>query len=326
MVSCFAPIDHVATNTDCNDQLIDVNPNSNEYYDGIDNNCDGLIDEATALDASLWYRDLDNDGFGNPTDFQSNCNQPAGYIEDSTDCNDNNSLIHPSAIETCNSVDDNCDGTVDASDAIGQTTYYLDADMDGYGDENYMALSYGSQTMCASQYDPTDGYVLNFDDCDDSDATVNPDKYWYVDSDLDGFGNDAINFQSCEAPFGYIEQNGDCDDTQSIVFPATELCNGILDNCNTTTGLMNGIPSNEYDADLDGFVEAVLMLPPTSLFRRLLIPHTLFWVEMIVMIQTNSPTLMHLNCVMEPMKTAMTQTMMNSVSPVLNRMMMGISM
>ena len=113
--------------------------------------------------------------------------------------------------------------------------------------------------MCASQYDPTSGYVLNFDDCDDSDATVNPDKYWYVDSDLVGFGNDAINFQSCEAPFGYIEQNGDCDDTQPIVFPgATELCNGILDNCNTTTGLMNGIPSNEYDADLDGFVECGL--------------------------------------------------------------------
>ena len=78
-----------------------------------------------------------------------------------------------------------------------------------------------------------------------SDVVVN-EKEIFQDSDNDGFSSDE-----------------DCDDSQPTVFPgATELCNGILDNCNTTTGLMNGIPSNEYDADLDGYVER-LVCPET---------------------------------------------------------------
>jgi len=41
------------------------------------------------------------------------CSQPAGYVSDSTDCNDASAAIKPGAAETCNSVDDNCSGTTD---------------------------------------------------------------------------------------------------------------------------------------------------------------------------------------------------------------------
>ena len=49
----------------------------------------------------IWYHDADGDGYGNPADILSECDQPAGYIIDNTDCNDQNGLIHPGTIEIC---------------------------------------------------------------------------------------------------------------------------------------------------------------------------------------------------------------------------------
>lgn len=57
-------------------------------------------------------RDLDNDGY-----------------PFATDCNDDNASIHPNATETCNGMDDDCDGSVDE----GLMTFYRDQDGDGYG-------------------------------------------------------------------------------------------------------------------------------------------------------------------------------------------------
>ena len=40
---------------------------------------------------------------------------------------------YAAADEDCNGVDDDCDGTVDEDDAVDALTWYLDADLDGYG-------------------------------------------------------------------------------------------------------------------------------------------------------------------------------------------------
>lgn len=89
------------------------------------------------------------------------------------DCNDHDPTVNPGAIELCNVIDDNCNGSIDE----GCTTYYLDADKDGYGDPNVSVIE-------TSQ--PAD-YVTNNGDCDDSEASVNP----AVTEVCDGFDNDC---------------------------------------------------------------------------------------------------------------------------------------
>ena len=80
----------------------------------------------------------------------------------SGDCNDNNAAIKPGATETCNAVDDNCNGTVDEG---VKTNYYVDADNDTYGKVGSMPTA-----ACTK---PT-GYVANNSDCDDTKSTVYP--------------------------------------------------------------------------------------------------------------------------------------------------------
>ena len=60
-----------------------------------------------------YYRDADGDGYGNAAVSAGSCFQPAGYVLNSADCNDNLPSISPVGIEICNTIDDNCDGLID---------------------------------------------------------------------------------------------------------------------------------------------------------------------------------------------------------------------
>jgi hypothetical protein len=101
-----------------------------------------------------------------------------------------------------------------------------------------------------------DGFLSFLDggqDCDDTDASVHPGAIEecdgldqdcdgepdngamdtvYEDADGDGYGNDANEYVGCEPPAGWVEDAGDCDDADSARNPgATELCNGLDDDC-----------------------------------------------------------------------------------------------
>ncbi len=66
---------------------------------------------------TTFYRDFDGDGYGNPADTTQATSAPPGYVANNADCNDNNASINPGATEVCNdSVDNDCDGDIDAND------------------------------------------------------------------------------------------------------------------------------------------------------------------------------------------------------------------
>lgn len=94
---------------DCNDSNNQINPNSPEICDNIDNNCANGTDEGLTFVA--YFTDTDNDGFGTGTG-QIFCQNPgAGFSTVAGDCNDNNNQVYPGATEIVgNLIDENCDG------------------------------------------------------------------------------------------------------------------------------------------------------------------------------------------------------------------------
>ena len=87
---------------------------------------------------------------------------------------------------------------------------------------------------------------------------VHPILY-YADLDGDGYGNEDAIVQSCNS-IDYLTTVGVIATMSMTLFiPMRELCDGRLNNCNTTTDLIesngNMIPDSEWDNDGDGFIE-----------------------------------------------------------------------
>ena len=268
---CDQPTGYVTDATDCDDLDAAVNPDATEICNDIDDDCDGDVDDAdSGLDtstASTWFSDADGDSFGDAATSTVACDQPSGYLADDTDCDDADASAYPGAPELCDGADDDCDGTVDEDDAIDASTWYVDSDGDGFGDS-------GSTTAACSV---PSGYTSDTTDCDDSDATINPDaselcdgldndcdgdtdedsatdaSTWYADSDGDGFGDAGSATAACSVPTGYVADDSDCDDARSSVNPdEDELCNGRDDDCDGDTDEDSAIDAGTWYQDRDG--------------------------------------------------------------------------
>ncbi len=84
-----------------------------------------------------------------------------GYTVSQGDCDDSNASVNPAASETCNEIDDNCDGAVDEGVTL---TFYADGDGDGYG------VSTDTVQSCTAP----SGYSSLTGDCNEADPGVNP--------------------------------------------------------------------------------------------------------------------------------------------------------
>lgn len=147
---------------DCNNYDPYVHPDADEVCNQDDDDCDALVDDDDPglTGAPVWYPDTDADGYGNPDYPEAACVAPAGHVANHIDCDDGDAAISPGGTETCNGLDDDCDGTED--DGVG-SVWYLDADGDHYGDPAV------SQTACTRP----SSYTLDGSDCYD----LSPDAF-----------------------------------------------------------------------------------------------------------------------------------------------------
>ena len=198
------------------------------------------------LDCSL--NDADGDGSSRPAD-----------------CDDANPNIYPGAVEVCDGVDNNCDGTIDSADPniTGEPTWYFDNDDDGQGDPSSALVT------CI----PPAGYVDTNTDCDDNsdliyegapeacdgidnDCDGTPDDgltfiNYYLDADGDGHGLAGTGVSACAQPTGYVASFDDCDDSDITAYTgANELCDGIDNDCNSIVD--DGMSRITYYLDGDG--------------------------------------------------------------------------
>jgi predicted glutamine amidotransferase len=237
-----------ALGVDCDDNNSAVHPGAPETCNGIDDNCNSQVDEGVM---TTFFQDADLDSFGNSAASQQSCSKPLGYVTDNTDCNDADTNIRPGATETCNTIDDNCNGQADEGVT---STFYQDSDGDTYGN---IAVS---EQACT----PSGGYVANSGDCNDNVAAINPGSLevcdgfdnncngqtdegsvcgatnYYCDTDSDSYlsltVSGSCNASNCVPNGCAITQGNDCNDADSSVNPgAVETCNGVDDNCDGNT-------------------------------------------------------------------------------------------
>jgi Putative metal-binding motif/SprB repeat/Secretion system C-terminal sorting domain len=156
------------------------NPDIIEVCNGMDENCNGLIDEGAF---SNKYYDADHDGFGNETFIYSiGCSASLGFSVLTGDCDDTNHNIYPTKQEVCsNGIDDNCNNQIDEA---GNIQAYLDTDNDGFGTGEPISLC-----------EIIAGFSLNNCDCNDAIAAINPTALEIsnnmLDDDCNGIIDDA---------------------------------------------------------------------------------------------------------------------------------------
>ena len=243
---------YLASEDDCDDTRDDVNPGRSESCDGLDNDCNGQVDD-DPVDAATFYVDQDQDGYGLLTMTERACEAPGeGWSQVSGDCDDDRADVNPDGVEVCDEdfADEDCDGIADDSDEsvdpAGFVTVYEDADGDGYGN---------GESVGAACHEGG-GWVLDATDCDDTSAQLTPenecDLGWYgtytgdftYTGTVDSFGADSCVAQGVDVSIDPTQSNPISSSfvcnwqgwAQSIIGPQTVNFEGVIESDDSVTG------------------------------------------------------------------------------------------
>jgi hypothetical protein len=253
-----------------------VNPDALEVCNTFDDDCDLLVDDAdlSLSGATVWYLDLDGDGYAGST-TASACVRPSNGFASATDCRDQGAgaaTVNPGAIEVpADGLDQDCDGVDHCfpdldGDGYGAGAAVAGVDMVCGGGDGTSAVNTDCRDtgVGAGSVSPAAQEVCNGfdDDCDllvdDADVAVGGRLTWYADLDQDGFGGTRSVTQACVVPAGHTAAAEDCNDAAAGISPvADEVCDGIDNDCDAAiddadASLVDRLTS-WLDGDGDGF-------------------------------------------------------------------------
>ncbi len=213
-----------------------------EVCNGIDDNCDGVLDPENAPGCTNYYYDGDGDtyGVGAPRCY---CGPTGAYRSaNALDCDDANPARNPGLPENCaTGIDDNCNGLTNEQNAVSCTVFYMDADGDTWG-------TTASQCWCAAVGNYRATRTV---DCNDSVASINPgaaEACNDLDDDCDTLIDETFPCRrTTTGPCSVTVPTKTCNGTRtcsasctwgSCVIPETgsniETCNGVDDDCDGT--------------------------------------------------------------------------------------------
>jgi hypothetical protein len=120
VTSCAPPSEEwVLNGDDCEPTNPDIHPGMTEVCNGEDDDCDGLADNPPISGDTLWYPDVDRDGFGDAS-ADGLCEPEPGFVSNNLDCGDGDAEVKPGVEEVCNDgVDNDCSGVAEGCEWPG---------------------------------------------------------------------------------------------------------------------------------------------------------------------------------------------------------------